>query len=91
MSRMVGWVLGLAATLVGAPRLGDQFWVEYEPPNGYFPEDVGWTRYTSYGGDQRALEDGWLVMDGMADPRMCGVRAPEPMGLRAAPEPSAPW
>ncbi|MEW6250930.1 MAG: hypothetical protein AB1716_09805 [Planctomycetota bacterium] len=50
--------------------LADQYWIAYEADNGRFPEEEGWTRYFGYGGAQRWFEDGWLVMDGMADPRI---------------------
>jgi hypothetical protein len=58
-----------ALLVVGAAR-ASPYWVEYEPGNGHFPEEEGWWRHTSYGGDQRWFEDGWLVMDGMADARI---------------------
>ncbi|MEW6251024.1 MAG: hypothetical protein AB1716_10285 [Planctomycetota bacterium] len=50
--------------------LADQYWIAYEADNGRFPEEEGWVRSTGYGGDLRWFEDGWLVMDGMADPRI---------------------
>jgi hypothetical protein len=51
--------------VVGAAR-ASPYCIEYEPANGQFPEEEGWERITSHGGDQRSIEDGWLVMDGMA-------------------------
>ncbi len=48
-----------AAAAVG---LADQYWVSYEAENT-FPEDEGWNRLTFYGGAQRWLEDGALVID----------------------------
>jgi len=69
MSRMVGWVLGLAVALSAAPGLSSQYWVEYEPANGNFPEQEGWIRHTAHGPpDERWIEDGWLVLDGMTIP-----------------------
>jgi hypothetical protein len=66
MFRACGILFGLLLTTAAARA--SPYWIEYEPGNGYFPEEVGWTRYTSYGGDQRSIEDGWLIMDGMASP-----------------------
>ncbi len=65
MSRMVGWVLGLAliAVFVGFAR-ADQFWISWEGDT--YPEQDGWERYTRAGGAQRSLQDGTLVLDGMA-------------------------
>ncbi|MEW6251520.1 MAG: hypothetical protein AB1716_12805 [Planctomycetota bacterium] len=57
-----------AATARSSP--GDTYWVNYQASSGLFPEEAGWTRYTREGGDQRWFEDGWLVMDGTADPRI---------------------
>jgi hypothetical protein len=54
--------------VVGAAR-ASPYCIEYEPANGQFPEEEGWWRHTSYGGDQRWIEDGCLVIDGMPDPR----------------------
>ncbi len=53
-----------AAAAVG---LGEPYWVSYEA-NAGFPEDEGWTRYTSGGGAQRWFEDGALVIDTLANP-----------------------
>ena len=44
------------------------YWIAYEGND--FPENEGWPRRTSWGGAQRSLEDGWLVLDGRADPRI---------------------
>jgi hypothetical protein len=71
MSRYIAGI-GVVLTvllIVGAAR-ASPYWVEYEPANGHFPEQEGWERITWCGGDQRWLEDGWLVMDGMADARI---------------------
>jgi hypothetical protein len=62
-----GFVLVLG-TLAAAPALGDRFWVEYEPANGNYPEQEGWTRYILYGGAQRSIVDGALVLDSRAYP-----------------------
>jgi hypothetical protein len=60
----------LAMLLAAAAARASPYWIEYEPANGHFPEEEGWWRLTGYGGDQRSIEDGWLVMDGTADPRI---------------------
>ena len=60
----------LAVLLTTAAARASPYWIEYEPAGGHFPEEEGWYRFTGYGGDQRAIEDGWLVMDGLADPRI---------------------
>ncbi len=61
-------VLSVTATLLLAVTAAraSPYWIEYEPANGQFPEEEGWERVTRYGGDQRSLEDGWLIMDGTA-------------------------
>jgi hypothetical protein len=58
--------------LLAAPARASPYWIDYEPSSGHFPEDPaeGWYRVTNYGGDQRSIEDAWLVMDGMGDPRI---------------------
>jgi len=65
MSRIVGWLLGLAMVV---PALGSQFWVEYDPSKngGKLPEEVGWQRFVYAGGAERWFEDGALVIDGLA-------------------------
>lgn len=61
-------VLNVTVTLLLAVTTAraSPYWIEYEPATGHFPEEEGWERVTRYGGDQRSLEDGWLVMDGTA-------------------------
>jgi hypothetical protein len=68
MHRMFNVIVTLLL-VVGAAR-ASPYWIEYEPGNGHFPEEEGWQRITLHGGDQRSLEDGWLVMDGMASPNI---------------------
>ncbi len=65
MSRVVGWVLGLALIggFVSFVR-ADQFCIATEP--NVYPEDSGWERWTNDGGDERCFEDGALVLDGLA-------------------------
>ncbi len=58
----------LAMLLAAAAARASPYWIEYEPASGNLPEQEGWIRHTYYGGDQRSIEDGWLVMDGMASP-----------------------
>jgi len=65
MSRMVGWVLGLAVvSALVSLACADQFCATTEPD--VWPEDVGWIRWTNDGGCQRWFEDGALVLDGLA-------------------------
>jgi hypothetical protein len=52
--------------LGAATASADQYWVEYDPTSGLFPEEVGWTRHTEYGGAERSFADGALVLDGLA-------------------------
>jgi hypothetical protein len=55
-------VLALGVSSVAA----DQFWYTYEGND--YPEVEGpWIRYTRGGGAQRSLQDGALVLDGLAD------------------------
>jgi hypothetical protein len=68
MFRVLNVILGML--LATAAARASPYWIEYEPGNGHFPEEEGWWRLTSFGGDQRWLDDGWLVMDGMADPQI---------------------
>ena len=68
MVRRLKVVLGMLV-VVGAAR-ASPYWVDYETTSGHYPEEEGLQRVTSYGGDQRSIEDGWLVMDGRADPRI---------------------
>jgi hypothetical protein len=68
MFRVLNVILGML--LATAAARASPYWIEYEPGSGHFPEEEGWSRYASYGGDQRWLGDGWLVMDGMGDARI---------------------
>ncbi len=54
------------------------YWIAYEGND--FPENEGWLRFTGQGGAQRSLEDGWLVLDGRADPRIYDAYRLEPVG-----------
>ena len=58
-------LLVAAATARSGP--GGTFSVQYSAADGLYPEQCGWDRYTNEGGDQRWFENGWLVMDGMAN------------------------
>jgi hypothetical protein len=62
-------VVVTALLVVGAAR-ASPYWIDYEPASGQFPEQQGWQRITSHGGDQRSFDDGWLVMDGMTSPNI---------------------
>jgi hypothetical protein len=64
------WDVGLIMLLVVGAARASPYWIEYEPANGHFPEEEGWERVTRSGGDERWLEDGWLVLDGMANPEI---------------------
>jgi hypothetical protein len=52
-------------TLIAGAR-AEQYWIEYDPTSGLYPEETGWVRYTQGGGDERSFEDGALVLDGSA-------------------------
>jgi hypothetical protein len=56
--------------LAAAAARASPYWVEDDPGAGRFPEDEGWLRFTREGGDERSIDDGWLVMDGMASPEI---------------------
>jgi hypothetical protein len=64
-------VIVTALLVVGAAR-ASPYWIEYEPADGHFPEEEGWTRHIAYGygGAQRWFEDGALVADTRADPHI---------------------
>ncbi len=46
-----------------ASVMAEQYWIEYDPSAGLFPEEVGWTRITHDGGALRYFEDGALVIN----------------------------
>ncbi|MEW6251023.1 MAG: hypothetical protein AB1716_10280 [Planctomycetota bacterium] len=48
-----------------------EYWIAWE--GEALPEEQGWTREFGYGGDVRTLENGWLVLDGRANPRSYDV------------------
>ncbi len=78
--------LMLVALAAATAARASPYWIEYEPAGGNFPEKEGWTRFTRYGGAERSLEDGWLVLDGTASVGivdyytmpMAGALDPEP-------------
>ena len=72
---VVVWVLLLLPA--GAAR-ASPYWIAYEGND--FPENEGWLRFTGQGGAQRSLEDGWLVLDGRADPRIYDAYEVRPVG-----------
>lgn len=58
-------IAGVLLACAVAPALGD-YWVQYQPlPDAPWPEDQGWERITAYGGAQRSIEDGALVLDSL--------------------------
>jgi hypothetical protein len=59
-------VVVIVGVALGASARSDQYWVSYDASSGLFPEEVGWTRTTYGGGDQRWFQDGALVLDGRA-------------------------
>ena len=67
---MVGRMAGMLAlvVLMCPVARGEQYWVAYEGND--FPENEGWGRVTNQGGAQRTIEDGVLVLDGLADVRI---------------------
>ena len=60
LNLMVGFLM-----LMGSAR-GTPYLVDYEPSSGLYPEQTGWSRYIDYGGAQRSIEDGALVLDSRA-------------------------
>jgi len=58
---MIVLLVAACASVAGA----EPFWVAWEGDD--YPENEGWTRYTRAGGAERSLEDGTLILDGMAD------------------------
>lgn len=58
--------LALAVCLLGSTPVARAapYWVAYEGDD--YPENVGWNRWTGYGGAERWLEDGCLVIDSRA-------------------------
>lgn len=60
----------LGVMILAAAARASPYEILYDPNTGLYPEETGWTRFPFYGGDIRSIEDGWLVMDGMRDPRI---------------------
>lgn len=59
-------IAGIAcAALCALVAWAEPYWVAYEADDGLFPEEVGWTRHTLSGGDQRSLADGRLLLDSL--------------------------
>jgi len=59
------FVLVAALAVVATPAGADEYWITYEGND--FPENEGWWRVYSGGGAERWIEDGMLVLDGLAD------------------------
>jgi hypothetical protein len=66
MYRVLNVMLGML--LAAAAARASPYWIEYEPANGLFPEESGWTRYYAYGGGERWIEDGAFVLDTRGSP-----------------------
>ncbi len=62
MMRIIG--LTLAIALVAPAASAEQYWIAYEGND--FPENEGWLRFIDGEGAQRAIEDGWLMLDSRA-------------------------
>jgi len=62
--RMLFFVAAALGVLV-LPAGAEQYWIAYEGND--FPENEGWERGYSGGGAIRWIEDGKLVLDGLAD------------------------
>jgi hypothetical protein len=62
--RMLTFVVATLGVLV-AQAGADEYWITYEGTD--FPENEGWWRVYSGGGAERWIEDGMLVLDGLAD------------------------
>jgi hypothetical protein len=66
-------IAALILLTLTASVMAEQYWVEYDPSAGLFPEEVGWTRIVFGGGAERYFEDGALVLDGMASTQIADV------------------
>jgi len=66
-------IAALILLTLTASVMAEQYWVEYDPSAGLFPEEVGWTRIVYGGGAERYFEDGALVLDGMASTQIADV------------------
>jgi hypothetical protein len=63
MTRLLIFTMALACA--GFPVVtAEEYWIAYEGDD--FPENEGWERYTRAGGAERSLEEGTLILDGMA-------------------------
>ncbi|MFH1746978.1 MAG: hypothetical protein ABIG44_08030 [Planctomycetota bacterium] len=49
----------------------EPFWIAWEGDT--YPEEDGWERYTRAGGAERSLEDGKLMLDGMASTEIVDI------------------
>lgn len=64
---MVRWLnLMLGFLLLTSSARGTPYLVDYEPSSGLYPEQTGWSRYIDYGGAERSIEDGALLLDSRA-------------------------
>ncbi len=66
MRRFLTTIFAGAVLIAGATA--DTYWIEYNAADGLYPEQTGWIRHRIYGGDERWLEDGCLVLDGLSYP-----------------------
>ncbi|MBU0617068.1 MAG: hypothetical protein KKI02_05075, partial [Planctomycetes bacterium] len=58
-------LLPVLACILAASATAEPYWIAYEGND--FPENEGWLRGYSGGGAERWIEDGMLVLDGLAD------------------------
>jgi len=55
----------------GSVAGAEPFWIAWEADD--YPENEGWERYTRAGGAERSLEDGTLILDGMASTEIVDI------------------
>jgi hypothetical protein len=75
-------VLTLSLAFAAGAR-SEQFWCEYDPSWGLYPEECGWDRLAIGGGAQRSLDGGVLTLDSSASPSVIdcyGISRPIELG-----------
>jgi hypothetical protein len=61
----------------------EQFWYEYDPSSGLYPEQCGWGRLVMGEGEQRSLDGGTLTLNSLASPGIIdsyGISHPVDLG-----------
>jgi hypothetical protein len=73
----------LTSLVLVSGAAAEQFWCEYDPSSGLYPEECGWDRLVMGGGDQRSLDGGVLTLDSSAGPGVIdcyGISHPVDLG-----------